>query len=162
MKFRKVFVSCLALVLALSMALQSAPALAQSKSTESGAGFQGVLASIKKVSLLEGFPPRIRIDGALPPGCTSLIVDKPVVGKPNPDTSITPITIRVRGVWQIGAVCTILPKRFTTTVTIDPFEPTWLQASTWYASILAKGSIRIRSSSTSRPGWIDKEAITSQ
>ncbi|HMN00927.1 MAG TPA: hypothetical protein PKC99_18145 [Anaerolineales bacterium] len=122
MKFRKVFVSCLALVLALSMALQSAPALAQSKSTESGAGFQGVLASVKKVSLLEGFPPRIRIDGALPPGCTSLIVDKPVVGKPNPDTSITPITIRVRGVWQIGAVCTILPKRFTTTVTIDPFK----------------------------------------
>ncbi len=120
--FRKMFVTCLALVLAMSMALQAAPALAQDSSTDPGAGFQGVLASIKKVSLLEGFPPRIRIDGALPPGCTSLIVDKPVVGKPNPDTSITPITVRVRGVWMFGAVCTILPKRFTTTVTIDPFE----------------------------------------
>ncbi len=120
--FRKMFVTCLALVLAMSMALQAAPAFAQDSSTDPGAGFQGVLAAIKKVSLLEGFPPRIRIDGALPPGCTNLVVDKPVVGKPNPDTSITPITIRVRGVWMPGAICTILPKRFTTTVTIDPFE----------------------------------------
>lgn len=120
--FRKMFVTCLALVLAMSMALQAAPAFAQDSSTDPGAGFQGVLATIKKVSLLEGFPPRIRIDGALPPGCTNLVVDKPIVGKPNPDTSITPITVRVRGVWMLGAVCTILPKRFTTTVTIDPFE----------------------------------------
>lgn len=120
--YRKMFVTCLALVLAMSMALQAAPAFAQDRSRDPGAGFQGVLATIKKVSLLEGFPPRVRIDGALPPGCTSLVVDKPVVGKPNPDTSITPITIRVRGVWMPGAVCTILPKRFTTMVTIDPFE----------------------------------------
>ncbi len=120
--FRKMFVICLALALAISMALQAAPALARSESTDPGAGSLGVLAAIKKVSLLEGFPPRIRIDGALPPGCTNLVVDRPVVGKPNPDTSITPITIRVRGVWMPGAICTILPKRFTTTVTINPFE----------------------------------------
>jgi hypothetical protein len=122
MMFRKMFVTCLALVLALSLTLQAAPALAQSESTDPGAGSKGVLATIRKVTLLEGFPPRIRIDGALPPGCTNLVVDKPIVGKPNPDTSITPITIRVRGVWMPSAVCTILPKRFTVTVTLDPFE----------------------------------------
>lgn len=120
--YRKMFVICLTLALAASMALQAAPALARSESTDPGAGSLGILASIKRVSLLEGFPPRIRIDGVLPPGCTNLVVDKPVIGKSNPNISITPITIRMRGVWMPGAVCTIRPKRFTTTVTIDPFE----------------------------------------
>jgi hypothetical protein len=121
--FRNMFVTCLALVLALSMMLQAAPALAQGKSTDSRIGSQGVFTAINKVSLLRGlFPPRVRIEGTLPDGCTKLVVDKPVVGKLNPNTSITPITILVRGVRQPDAICTAVPKRFTTTLTLDPFK----------------------------------------
>ena len=121
--FRNMLVTCLALVLALSMMLQAAPALAQSQSTDSKIGSQGVLTAINKVSLLRGlFPPRVRIEGILPDGCTKLVVDKPVVGKLNPNTSITPITILVRGVRQPDAICTAVPKRFTTTLTLDPFK----------------------------------------
>jgi hypothetical protein len=94
--FKKMFMIGLALVLALSMGLQAAPALAQGT--------------------------RIQINGTLPAGCYKLKVSAPVVGKPNPDTSITPITIRVRGVWVRGTLCTEILKRFTTTVTIDPLK----------------------------------------
>ena len=121
--FRNMLVTCLALVLALSMTVQAAPALAQSKSTDLGAGSQGILTAVNKVSLLRGlFPPRVRIEGTLPDGCTKLVVDKPVVGKLNPNTSITPITILVRGVRQPDAICTAVPKRFTRTLTLDPFK----------------------------------------
>lgn len=120
--FRKMFVTCLALLLALSLALQTAPAFAQGGGSDPGAGSPGVWAEITSVSRLNGFPPRIRIDGVLPPGCNNLSVSKPVIGKPNPDTSITIVTILVRGVWQPGVVCTPFPKRFTTTVTLDPFK----------------------------------------
>jgi hypothetical protein len=121
--FRNMFVTCLALVLALSTMLQAAPALAQGKSRDSGTGSQGVLTVIKNVSLLKGFPPRVRVDGILPAGCTRLVVDKPVVGEPNRNSSITPITILVRSVRQPGVYCTTLPKPFKVTVTLDPFRP---------------------------------------
>ena len=121
--FKKMFVISLALVLALSLGLQAAPALAQGGGSEPGAVFQPVVpAEIKNVTLLKGFPPRIRINGVLPAGCYQLKVSAPEVGKPNPNTSITPITVWVQGVWSRGAVCAFTPQRFTTTVTIDPFK----------------------------------------
>jgi hypothetical protein len=119
---RNMFVTCLALVLALSMTLQAARALAQEESRDSGAGSQGFLTAITKVSLLKGFPPRVRIEGTLPNGCTKLVVDQPVVGKLNPNTSITPVTILVRGVRQHGAVCATVLKPFAVTLTLDPFK----------------------------------------
>ena len=120
--FKKTFMIGLALVLALSMGLQAAPALAQGSSSPA-TGFQPVVpAEIKNMTLLNGYPTRIQINGTLPAGCYKLKVSAPVVGKPNPDTSITPITIRVRGVRVRGTVCTQTPKRFTTTVTINPLK----------------------------------------
>jgi hypothetical protein len=120
--FKKMFMIGLALVLALSMGLQAAPALAQGSSSPA-TGFQPVVpAEIKNVTLLNGYPTRIQINGTLPAGCYKLKVSAPVIGKPNPDTSITPITIRVRGVWVRGTLCTEILKRFTTTVTIDPLK----------------------------------------
>jgi hypothetical protein len=121
--FKKMFVISLALMLALSMGLQAAPVLAQSGSSDPGVVFQPVVpAEIQNVTLLKGFPPRIRINGVLPAGCYLLKVSAPVVGKPNPNISITPITIWVQGVWGRGAFCASTPQRFSTTVTIDPFK----------------------------------------
>ena len=120
--FKKTFMISLALVLALGLGLPAAPALARSSSSPA-TGFQPVVpAEIKNMTLLNGYPTRIQINGTLPAGCYKLKVSAPVVGKPNPDTSITPITIRVRGVRVRGTVCTQTPKRFTTTVTINPLK----------------------------------------
>ena len=121
--FKKMFVISLVLVLALSMGLQAAPALAQGGDSEPGAVFQPVVpAEIKNLTLLKGFPPRIQINGVLPAGCYQLKVSAPMVGRPNPNTSTTPITIWVQGVWGRGAVCTPTPQRFSTIVTLDPFK----------------------------------------
>jgi hypothetical protein len=120
--FKKMFMIGLALVLVLSMGMQAAPVLAQSSSAPA-TGFEPVVpAQINNVVLLNNFPARIQIDGTLPAGCYKLKVSAPRIGKPNPKTSITPITIRVRGVRVRGTLCTEMLKRFTTTVTIDPFK----------------------------------------
>jgi hypothetical protein len=121
--FRNMLVACLALVLAVSVIVQATPALAQGESTDQGGGSQGILTAVNKVSLVRGlFPPRVRIEGTLPDGCTKLLVDKPIVGKLNPNTSITPITILVRGVRQPGVYCATVLKPFKVTVTLDPFR----------------------------------------
>jgi hypothetical protein len=121
--FKKMFVISLALMFALSLGLQAAPVLAQDGGSETGAVFQPVVpAEIKNVTLLKGFPPRIRINGVLPAGCYKLKVSAPVVGRPNPNTSVIPITIWAQGVWGRGAVCASSPQRFSTTVTLDPFK----------------------------------------
>jgi hypothetical protein len=120
--FKKMLWISLALVLALGMGLPAVPVLAQGGSSPA-TGFQSVVpAEIKNVTLLNEFPARIQINGVLPAGCYKLKVSPPVVGKPNPNTSITPITIRVRAVWQRGTPCTEILKRFSTTVTIDPLK----------------------------------------
>jgi hypothetical protein len=120
---KKMFVISLVLVLALSMGLQAAPVLAQGGDSDPGAGFQSVVpAEIKNVTLLNGLPPRIQINGTLPASCYQLHVSAPVVGEPNSTSSITPITIRVLGVWLPGTLCNEMLKHFSTTVAIDPFK----------------------------------------
>lgn len=120
--FKKIIMISLALLLALSMGLQAAPALAQGGSSPATGFVPVVQAEIKNVVMLNGFPARILVSGMLPAGCYKLKVSAPVVGNPNPNTSITPIIIRVRGVWLRGAVCTQTLQRFTTTVKIDPVK----------------------------------------
>ena len=120
--FKKMIFIGLALLLAASMATQAAPALAQGRSSPVTDIPPVVQAEINHVVGLQGFPPRIRVTGTLPAGCYKLKVSAPVVGKPNPDTSITPITVRVRGIWLRGTLCTQTPQRFATTVTIDPLQ----------------------------------------
>ena len=120
--FKKMILIGLALLITASMGTQAASALAQG-SPSSVTGVPPVVqAEIKHVVGLQDFPLRIRVTGTLPAGCYKLKVSTPVVRKPNPDTSITPIIVRVRGIWLRGTVCTQTLQRFATTVTIDPLQ----------------------------------------
>ncbi len=114
--FKKTLMIGLALLLVLGLGWQYVPVQAQGVRSLPPA----VPAILRSATLLRGFPPRIQITGALPPGCYQLHVSAPVIGKPNRTTSVRPIHIRVRGIQS--KTCTSRLQRFTTTVTIDPFK----------------------------------------
>jgi hypothetical protein len=121
--FKKMFMLCLSLLLALNLGLQVTPALAQDGSATPGTGFQPVVpVQIKNVSLLTAYFAHIQVNGTLPASCYELKVSEPRVGKPNPETAVTLITIQLRGVWKRGTICKQQPKRFSTTVTINPLK----------------------------------------
>jgi hypothetical protein len=121
--FKKTLMFGLALLLVLSLGAQAGVVLAKEITVEPGTSVPPhVPVLIQSVTLLNGFPPRIRVTGVLPAGCYHLKVGTPQVGKPLMDAYLTPITIQVRGVWGRGTVCSSAPQRFATTVTIDPIQ----------------------------------------
>ncbi len=120
-KFKKLFLAGLALILTLSLGLQTTPALAMDRSPDvlPPGPPQMVLAVIKSMTALEIYPPQLKITGTLPSPCYRLNVSTQSVPTVQ-NTGTGTVFIWVRGVAPRGVLCTQVVKSFTTTLTLDP------------------------------------------
>ncbi|MBI5933868.1 MAG: hypothetical protein HY867_09185 [Chloroflexi bacterium] len=113
---KKTVLTSLALLLVLGLAFQTIPVRALKEDLPISA----TPVILHKAILLRGFPPNFLVTGIMPAGCYKLRVNPPEVGRQNPNTSITPITIRVFGIQS--NTCTSRPHLFITIVTVDPIK----------------------------------------
>lgn len=113
---KKTLITSLALLLVLGLAFQTVPARALKEDMPISA----TPVILHKAILLRGFPPSFLVTGIMPAGCYKLRVNPPEVGRLNPNTTITPITIRVFGIQS--NTCMSRPHRFITIVTVDPVK----------------------------------------
>lgn len=120
-KFKKLFFVGLALALVLSMVLQTTPAFALgSKAGATPAPLKVTLANIKSMTVLEIYPPRLKITGTLPSPCYQLSVSILGASPVTHNASTRTLIILVRGVAPANMICIQGIKSFSTTVTLDP------------------------------------------
>ena len=118
-KFKKLFLTVLALFLGLGVLFPSTPAFALGNPTLP-APAQTVLATIKSMTVLEIYPLQLKIIGTLPSPCYQLKVSTQVAVPAMQNASTGTVFIRVRGVAPAGILCAQGIKTFATTLTLDP------------------------------------------
>ncbi len=122
-KFKKLFLTGLALILTLSLGLQTTPAFAMGRADVLPPGPpQTVLAVIKSMTALEIYPPQLKITGTLPSPCYRLNVSTQTVVPAVQNAGTGTVFIWVRGVAPRGVLCVQSVKSFTTTLTLDPVK----------------------------------------
>ena len=122
-KFKKLFLVGLALALVLGMVFQTTPAFALgSKAGATPTPLKvTTLATIKSMTVLEIYPPQLKITGTLPSSCYQLSVStRAVSSTTQANASTGMVFIWVRGVALANVVCMQSLKLFSTTVTLDP------------------------------------------